>query len=705
MSLLTPLYVLGLSAVVAPILFHLIRRSPRGEVPFSSLLFLSPTPPRLTRRSRLDHLLLLVLRALALCLLALAFARPFLRQAARLESGDREAQRIAILIDTSASMRRGDLWPRAVALARSAITDCRVGDQLGVYSFDASSRPLLGFRESMMLDPARRQAIAGASLDHLAPSWGATNLGQALIDAVAALEDVADTSEKTGRMPRRIVLISDLAQGSRLDALGDFEWPSDVDLETRSVSDSGSNAGLQLLADSVATESPDGTNHYRVGVFNDSASRREKFELHWVDQKGNSQEKPIEVYVPPGESRVVRVPAPPDPSPYQSLELKGDTHHFDNRLFVAARAREDATVLYAGDDRADDQSGLRYYLERVFLDTPGRRVSIVAQQPSAVLTWEPDRPPSLIVLGAETTTANIRRLHQYVSDGGTLLYVLTAPERAGTFAALTGAPAGNVEDLAPSRDVMLGEIAFDHPIFAPFAGAQFNDFTKIHFWKARRIAPASLGDARVLARFETGDAALVEKRSGKGRLIILASGWQPADSQLARSSKFVPLLTALLDAQDPIPTGSASHVVFERVPLPSGVDLAQALVVHKPDGTLVRPTPGEPFFSETDQVGLYTLDAPRGARSFAVNVDPLESKTAPLSLESLEQFGCRLASHAPKELDHEQVRQMFIMELENRQKMWRWLILAAITVLIGETWLAGRTRERRPAAAAEVLTT
>ena len=61
MSFLTPLYVLGLLAVAAPIVFHLIRRTPRGEVPFSSLMFLAPSPPRLTRRSRLDHWLLLLL--------------------------------------------------------------------------------------------------------------------------------------------------------------------------------------------------------------------------------------------------------------------------------------------------------------------------------------------------------------------------------------------------------------------------------------------------------------------------------------------------------------------------------------------------------------------------------------------------------------------------------------------------------------------
>ena len=82
MSLLAPLYFLGALAVGLPILFHLIRRQPKGQVEFSSLMFLRPTPPRLTRRSRLDNWFLLLLRALALTLLAAAFARPFLRSVA-----------------------------------------------------------------------------------------------------------------------------------------------------------------------------------------------------------------------------------------------------------------------------------------------------------------------------------------------------------------------------------------------------------------------------------------------------------------------------------------------------------------------------------------------------------------------------------------------------------------------------------------------
>ena len=173
MSFLAPLYFLGLAAVAAPIVFHLIRRSPRGEVPFSSLMFLTATPPRLTRRSRLDNWLLLLLRAAALGLLAFAFARPFLREAARLNFGDTEERRIALLIDTSASMRRGDLWPRARALAGQVLDDCRPTDQLAVFAFDRTCRPLLGFHESATLDPARRQAIARAAVDRLT-----TNLGR-----------------------------------------------------------------------------------------------------------------------------------------------------------------------------------------------------------------------------------------------------------------------------------------------------------------------------------------------------------------------------------------------------------------------------------------------------------------------------------------------------------------------------------------------
>ena len=70
MSFLAPLFLLGGLAVGLPIVFHLIRRTTREQKVFSSLMFLLPTPPRLTKRSRLENWLLLLLRCLALGLLA-----------------------------------------------------------------------------------------------------------------------------------------------------------------------------------------------------------------------------------------------------------------------------------------------------------------------------------------------------------------------------------------------------------------------------------------------------------------------------------------------------------------------------------------------------------------------------------------------------------------------------------------------------------
>src|SRR5207253_1730444 len=156
---------------------------------------------------------------------------------------------------------------------------------------------------------------------------------------------------------------------------------------------------------------------------------------------------------------------------------------------------------------------------------------------------EPGESVPLVVLAAETKPDNRGRLRKFMDGGGTVLHVLTAPRSAATLAALTGATAAAADfaEVAPNRGALLTDIAFDHRLFAPLAAPQYSDFTKIRFWKYRRLNLSLLGEARTLARFDTGDPAVIEKSFGKGRLVVLASGWAPADSQIARSSKFFPL--------------------------------------------------------------------------------------------------------------------------------------------------------------------
>src|SRR5215470_4002867 len=103
MNFLAPAFLVGALAIGLPIVFHLIRRTTREQTPFSSLMFLLPSPPRVTRRSRLDNILLLILRCLVLCLLALGFARPFLKRPMAAAPEQRGAAKVILLVDTSAS--------------------------------------------------------------------------------------------------------------------------------------------------------------------------------------------------------------------------------------------------------------------------------------------------------------------------------------------------------------------------------------------------------------------------------------------------------------------------------------------------------------------------------------------------------------------------------------------------------------------------
>ena len=171
MSLLTPLYVLGLAAISLPILFHLIRRTPTGRVAFSSLMFVTATPPRLTRRSRLDQWLLLLLRAAALILLALAFARPFWRTASVSDVGDLPDRTMVLLVDTSASMRRAGIWSQVVAQVNDVVRDLSPGDLVALYGFDSRVTRWLSLDESGSVPASERARLVRSRLEQARPGW------------------------------------------------------------------------------------------------------------------------------------------------------------------------------------------------------------------------------------------------------------------------------------------------------------------------------------------------------------------------------------------------------------------------------------------------------------------------------------------------------------------------------------------------------
>src|SRR5437867_6178420 len=223
MSFLAPLFLFGALAVALPIVVHLIRRTSKEKMTFSSLMFLQPTPPRVTRRNRLENIFLLFLRCLVLCLLGLGFARPFLQKPMVPDPQAGAGRKIILLVDRSASMRRQGLWSGAVAKAEEVLQKTSPADQVAVLTFDSQARSLVSFEEWSAMSAGERAALTAKRLAELKPAWTGTHLGNALIGAAEAFADADKQGQNIGA--RQIVVITDLQEGSRLDGLQGYERP------------------------------------------------------------------------------------------------------------------------------------------------------------------------------------------------------------------------------------------------------------------------------------------------------------------------------------------------------------------------------------------------------------------------------------------------------------------------------------------------
>ena len=575
MSLLTPLYVLGLLAVSLPIVvsFDPPHAAGRFRVQLADVPVAVAAAADAAQPAR--HIFcccccagrVIGIARVCVCPAVLAADEPPLadqrRAAARGDRGRYERQHAPrrSVAAGRRDRRRGDgrsASPYDQLASSRATTRC--GRWSGSKTCRSSSRRS-GGRSSKNGWPA------------LGPTWAGTHLGRGLLDAVEIVSSVPEPDGQVGAAARRIVLVTDLQQGSRIDErLADYQWPVDVPLDLRTVkSTQPTNAGLHLLADGRRAELPQPAMNCACSVYNDKESAIDQFKLTWLGGEDQPIGAPIDVYVPAGESRVVRVPRPLAKLAARSgSRLSGDDCDFDNTLYFAARPQAEMSVVYLGNDAANDPHGPALL--------SGARVDERRRSRWHWCHACPDEPLDVGIAGRHAARRRRGRTvgeaswpasTSYIEAGGTVL--VGAQRRPAIERGLRkrcwASSESAVEEANVENYTMLGQIAFDHPLFAPMAGPQFNDFTQIYFWKYRRLTGDQLRDANVVARFENGDPAVVERRIGQGQLVVLTSGWQPADSQLARSWKFVLLVSALVDGRRARLSDRTFFVVNEPVPI------------------------------------------------------------------------------------------------------------------------------------------
>ncbi|MDX1930692.1 MAG: BatA domain-containing protein [Pirellulaceae bacterium] len=698
MGLLAPLYALAALAVIGPIIFHLIKRQPTGQQRFSSLMFLSPSPPRLTRRSRLDNILLLLLRALAILLIVAAFARPFFRQESLLDRA-LDGRNIALLIDTSASMQRPDVWASAQEQATKLLDSLSPGDRVSLYTIDDSLHPIIAFDTDKKADAASQQQAVRAAVTSLKPTWR----GSKVAEGLRSLSDQFQAASIAGKIDaasqNELVFISDLHVNCGVESLQGYPWPKSVRLDVRQIRPKQlGNARASLAAKDE--DSKEDEERLKVRVENNADSAEQSFQLRWMAGDTPVAGAQTTLQVPPGQVRMI--PVPTQPPNADRLELSGDSWDGDNALYVAKPVPKREKIAFVGEKAKNKESDLAYFLEQAPLSTGlvRRTVERVDRgEVKALLAANRDLDPmageklQAVIVELPLSEADAKALREFATQGGCVLAVLArqVSDADAVSLAIRGLfDSGEVKvSEAVTKDfALLSAIDYTSPVFKPFADPRFNDFSKIRVWTHRRVELTASADTsnlvQTIASLDDGSPWLSRNPVGRGNVWLMSSGWQPESSQLGLSSKFVPILLGMLDPTGKSLSAQLVYSVGDSIP----VDDLPDVVVTRADGSAVEVTPNGGTL-QLAAPGLYNLQAAGMRRQVAVQVPTNEVQLTPMDVDVFDQFGVEMGKVKSDSERKQSARQLQAIELEQKQRVWQWLLAAGLLVLAIETVLAG----------------
>ena len=688
MSFLAPALLAALAAIAIPIVVHLVQRDRRRVVAFPSLMFLRRIPNQTVKRRAIRHWPLLLLRVAAFALMALAFARPFLpgADAAAASGAGRE---VVVLVDRSASMGLGGVWTRARNAAKQAVDGLGSGDRGTVAFFDTGV-------EVAVRSATERAALASA-IDRAVPGSGATRYGPAIRAAAGLLESSA--------LPRReIVLVSDFQQ-SGWDRSQDFQLPPGIRLVPVPVGEPApANASLSSLA--FARQDVSGGEQVTASarIVNRAGAPLVDREVS-LDVDGHREDTRRVSADPNGVATVTFTPFMLSDKPARvTVRLAPDALPIDDALHavIVAGGRIPVLIIEASNPGPDAS----LYLARALAvgRDPGfdtkvasvDRVSADEITAASAVILNDTRPPS----GAAG-----RALEARVRGGMGLL--VAAGDRSswpdGAPDLLPCAP-GDPVDRSGTTGGALGYVDYGHPVFEVFAAPRSGDLTAARMFRYRACQPVA--GATVVARFDDGTPALVERRAGAGTVLMWTSSLDSFWNDLALRPVFVPFVHQAMrhlgryaeakpwrevgDVFDPADLSrTRDWGLGIRDSGSDAVELSRPTVLS-PSGKAVEFTDPARNTFELKETGFYEIrrDGEKaGEGAFvAVNVPAAESDLAPFDPAELVTAATGGAGQASAGAALPPTPE----DDERRQSMWWFFLAAGVVLLAVEAYVAGR---------------
>jgi hypothetical protein len=650
LTFLSPLFLAGAAAAAVPIVLHLLKREPEPRVKFAAVMLLKRAPVEDTSRHRLRELLLLALRVATLVLLAVAFARPFF------PSGQAVGWTgvTIVALDTSYSMAAPGRFERARQLAKNAISHAPSSDLVAVVTFADQAE--------VVAKPSADRVLAASAVDQASPGFGATRYRSALSTAAQALSDLSSAPKSRAT----IVVVTDL-QESGWDEGDRVSLPERAQIEIADVGPLPPNAAVTAvrpLGDRLAAT-----------VRNTGPRARDLRVRLTIDGRAAGE---ATAAVGPNQSADVTFAGPLTGTAAAVTVEDPDGVAADNvRYAVLTGGRRPGVLAVSANGSLDRDA---FYVQHALAAGPGALAAgpgyDVSAMSGAQLSAEPkrDRLSSQAAVLLLSTRGLERRgrelLAAYVRAGGGLLVAAGADVDGDVAADVLGDGTSlKIITATGSRPETrtLAPADLRHPIFRPFAGISA-PLALVRFQNATRIEGAG---CQTLARFTTGDTALLECGAGDGRALIFASDLNNGWNDFPQHASFVPFLNEAVRYLASARAHSSDYLVGET---PAGVP-------HEP---------GVHLLHSVADVGPGSAGGPAGPggsddniRRVVVNVDPRETDPARLTVEEFQGAVTRDID-APG-------RRLQAGQQEDDQHLWQYALILMIVALAVEGVIAGRT--------------
>ena len=287
----------------------------------------------------------------------------------------------------------------------------------------------------------------------------------------------------------------------------------------------------------------------------------------------------------------------------------------------------------------------------------GGRYQLTGVSPAQLSTWDAARlaPHAAVVL---LSTRGLERrgreaLAAYARAGGGVLMAVGPDIDGDVVGDVLGDEARlRITTNAKQEDRALAPADGRHPVFQAF-GAGTATLSLVTFHTVAQIEGAG---CQTVARFTTGEPALLDCTAGDGRALVLASDVDNRWNDFPLHATFVPFLH---EAVRYLASGRPQTRDF--------------LVGDAPPGIPATP-------------GIAVMSAPgQSPRMVAVNVDPRESDPTRLSVAEFQAAVTRLKNVGVAGARGEARQQ------EDRQHLWRYALALMIATLAIESVVASRT--------------